>query len=129
MGGGGVIGEPGAGNTAEGSGESGFSVMGDGHRIVECVATGSEGEGLELAGVGHEVAGCEMRDNGGDGIGGRGTLWRLARNRAIDNDSNGILVSGNDMADDGGNVGAGNRGVDQRTAPVQCEIGGSPCAP
>jgi hypothetical protein len=129
MGGGGVIGEPGAGNTAESSGGSGFSVMGDGHRFVECVATGSGGEGLKLAGEGHQVTACEVRENGGDGIGGRGMEWRLARNRAIDNDSNGILVGGNDMADDGGNIGAGNRGLDQRTAPVQCEIGGSPCAP
>jgi hypothetical protein len=129
MGGGGVIGQAGAGNTAEDSGGNGFSVMGMGHRFVECVATGSGGDGVKLAGMHYEITGCEARENGGDGIGGRGMAWRLAGNRAIDNDKNGILVSGTDVADDGGNFGAGNRGLDQHTAPVQCEIGGSPCAP
>ena len=76
-----------------------------------------------------DVRGCVAQDNGGDGIGGMGGGWTLAGNRAANNDGNGILVSGREVVDGGGNSGTGNRGLHQQRPAAQCEISGAPCRP
>ncbi len=124
-----VIGIAGAGNVAESNGTEGFSVMGRGHRLVECVATRSGQEGMKINGVRYEIVDCRAQDNGGDGIAGRGMEWRVAGTKAIDNDNNGLAVSGRAIVDVGGNVGSGNRGRKQRRPVVQCRLGEATCTP
>ena len=124
-----VIGSAGAGNIAEESGGEGFSVMGRGHRLVECVATHSGQEGMKLNGVRYELVDCRAQDNGGDGIAGRGMEWRVAGTKAIDNDNNGLTVNGRAIVDAGGNAGSGNRGRKQRRAVIQCRLGEGTCTP
>jgi len=123
------IGMAGAGNVAEESGGEGFSVMGRGHRLVECVATRSGQEGMKLSGMRYEIVDCRAQDNGGDGIAGRGMEWRVAGSKAIDNDNNGLAVSGRAIVDVGGNVGSGNRGRKQRRPVIQCRLGEATCTP
>jgi hypothetical protein len=127
MGSDGAIGLAGAGNVAESNGGEGFSVMGRGHRLVECIATGSGKEGMKINGMRHELVDCRAQDNGGDGIAGRGMEWRVAGTKAIDNDNNGLAVSGRAIVDVGGNVGTGNRGRKQRRAVIQCRLGEATC--
>ena len=55
--------------------------------------------------------------------------WTLTGNRAVNNDGNGILVSGREVVDGGGNNGTGNRGLHQQRPAAQCEISGAPCRP
>jgi hypothetical protein len=129
MGGDAVVGVAGGGNVAEASGGEGFSVMGRGHRLVECVAIRSGQEGMKINGVRHELIDCRAQDNGGDGIAGRGMEWRVAGTKAIDNDNNGLAVSGRAIVDVGGNAGSGNRGRKQRRAVIQCRLGEAPCTP
>jgi hypothetical protein len=125
----GSLGAPGAGSVAEGSGDAGFSIMGMGHHLVDCTVSGAHKDGLHLNGMMFDVRGCVAQDNGGDGIGGMGGGWTLAGNRAVNNDGNGILVSGREVVDGGGNSGTGNRGLHQQRPAAQCEISGAPCQP
>jgi hypothetical protein len=128
LGQGGIIGETGAGSSSDGSGAAGFSLMGMGHRLVDCVARGAGKDGVHLQGMHYEVRGCMASGNRGDGIGGMGGMdWTFAGNRADDNDGNGILAVGGGLVDAGGNSGSGNRGLDQQRPVAQCEIGGVPC--
>jgi hypothetical protein len=129
MGWGNTIGMPGAGLVADANGQAGFELMGEEHQVVECVATGSGNHGLSGTGEHHMVMGCLAQGNGGDGLHGAGEGWRLADNQALDNDSNGIAIEGEEMIDEGGNVGSGNQGLGQSRPVVQCEIGRSPCQP
>jgi hypothetical protein len=129
MGNGLTIGVPGAGVVSEGSGDSGIAIMGMGNRLVDCVSSESDEHGIDLYGMNVWVEGCVTRNNHGDGIKGMGMAWFLTRNQAVDNDRNGILVSGPDVEDDGGNSGTGNRGLGQQRPVAQCQINGVPCRP
>jgi hypothetical protein len=129
MGNGLSIGAPGAGIVSEGSGDSGIAIMGMGNRLIDCASSGSEEHGVDLYGMHIWVEGCVATGNHGDGIKGMGMAWFLMRNQATDNDRNGILVSGPDVEDEGGNSGSGNRGLGQQRPVVQCEINGIPCQP
>jgi hypothetical protein len=129
MGGGFTLGVPGGGNVAEGNGHIGFSIMGMGHHLSDCVATDSGRHGMRASGGGYQVSGCLTQGNGGNGIQGTGMNWRLAGNQALDNGNNGIVVNGANMLDEGGNTGSGNQGLGQQKPVVQCSIGRSPCQP
>ena len=108
---------------------AGRRIMGMGHHLVDCAVSGAHKDGLHLNGMMFDVRGCVARDNGGDGIGGMGGGWTLTGNRAVNNDGNGILVSGREVVDGGGNNGTGNRGLHQQRPAAQCEISGAPCRP
>ena len=128
MGNGGQIGRPGAGNLAERSGLAGFNVMGSGHALADCTASFGRQAGVHLQAVGLDVHGCRATDNGGNGIEGLGNHWRLGGNQALRNAGDGITVRGVELIDDGGNLGADNRGAEGARGPVQCVISGAPCA-
>ncbi len=125
----GQLGETNAGAEAVGSKDSGFHIMGSGHRLLDCQAMGSGKAGVQLNAMNMDVEGCTAVENGTDGIWGMGGDLRLQGNRAEDNGRNGILVWGAGMEDGGGNQGTGNQGTGQQRQTVQCEIGGVPCAP
>lgn len=124
-----AIGAPAEGNTAQRNGRTGFNLTGAGHRLIDCVAARSGDHGVHLSGMHYTVSGCVAQDNGRDGIAGIGGAWRLTRNRAIGNAGNGLVVRGTQIADGGGNSGAGNRGEHHAHPATQCEIAGAPCAP
>lgn len=128
MGNGGQIGQPGAGNLAERSGNDGFIVMGEGHFVAECTAMFGRKSGVRLQAVDVDVRGCSATDNSGDGIEGLGNYWHLSDNQALRNAGNGITVRGEGLVDDGGNRGTENRGRERPRGAVQCRIGGKPCA-
>lgn len=121
------IGQPGAGNVAERSGNDGFNVMGAGHALAECVALSGHKAGVHLQATQLDVRGCRAADNGSDGIEGLGNYWHLAGNDAQRNGGNGITVRGEGLVDEGGNRGSDNRGQERARAAVQCTIGGKPC--
>jgi hypothetical protein len=125
----GVIGEVGAGNSAQASGGEGFSIMGMGHRLVECSASGSGKDGVHLNTMHVELRGCSAAGNGGSGIAGMAPGSSLTQNGATDNDGDGIDVGGAGLVDGGGNTGSGNRGQGRQRPAAQCEIGGAPCQP
>jgi hypothetical protein len=122
----GTLGRPGAGLVAEANGEFGFNLMGMGHHVVECVASGAGKDGIMVMGMQIEIRGCTLARNGGNGIGGMGGVM-LVSNRALNNDKNGIDVSGPDARDGGGNRGSGNRGLGTNVPPVDCRIRRLPC--
>jgi hypothetical protein len=124
-----VIGEPGVGNLAQGSGEEGFSVMGMGHRLVDCSASGSGKDGIHFNTMHCEVSGCSAVQNRGAGIAGMASGSNLTQNRATDNDGDGLHVGGPGVVDGGGNTGTGNRGQGQQRPVAQCEINNEPCRP
>ncbi len=117
------------GNVAEASGAAGVTAMGNGHRFIACQSQGSGGNGFTLHGAHYELADCFASENRHDGINGVAMDWRMAGNRAIDNDHHGLVIRGSGAVDGGGNVGAGNRGLRQRSPAIQCQIGGVPCLP
>lgn len=123
----GAIGEPGAGNVAQGSGAEGFNVMGMGHRLVECVASGSGKDGVHLNTMHVELSGCSASQNRGSGIAGMAMGSTFTQNQATDNDVDGMHVGGPGVVDGGGNTGSGNRGQGQHRPAAQCEIGSAPC--
>jgi hypothetical protein len=127
MGNAGQIGQPGAGNVAERSGNHGFNVMGVGHLVAECTAVFGRKSGMHLQAMQLDVRGCRATDNSGDGIEGLGTYWRLADNEALRNAGNGIAVRGEGLVDGGGNRGTDNRGQERPRGAVQCRIAGKPC--
>jgi hypothetical protein len=129
MGGGGVVGTPGAGNRALEAGHAAFSLAGVGHRLIDCYASGAAKEGVHVNGMHLVVSGCIAQNNGGDGIAGTGGDVLLSTNQAIDNGNNGIIVHGVEVVDGGGNRGTGNGGRQHPRLPAQCEIGGNSCAP
>jgi hypothetical protein len=125
----GVLGDPGAGLVAEGSGTAGFWVTATGLDILDCVASGGVKDGLHLMGVRFDIRGCTASGNGGSGITGYGMVWQLAGNRATANAVNGIAVEGMWVVDAGGNSGSGNRGDGLHVPVVQCAVGGQACQP
>jgi hypothetical protein len=129
MGNGLTIGVAGGGIVSEGSGDSGIAIMGMGNRLVDCAASGSSESGVYVYGMHVWVQGCDAHDNHGDGIRGMGMDWSMTQNQATNNDRNGMLVSGPDVVDDGGNSGSGNRGLGQQRPVAQCSINGVPCRP
>ena len=127
MGDAGQIGQPGAGNIAERSGNHGFNVMGAGHALAECAAMSGRKSGVHLQATQLDVRSCRAADNGSDGIEGLGNYWHMADNEAQRNGGNGITVRGEGLVDEGGNRGTDNRGQDRPRGVVQCSIGGKPC--
>jgi parallel beta helix pectate lyase-like protein len=122
----GTLGAPGAGPVAEGSGAFGFNMMGMGHQLVDCVSRAATKDGVMVMGMNLQIRGCVVSDNGGHGIGGMGGV-DLAGNRALNNNRNGIYVTGPASRDGGGNSGSGNRGTGTTGPPIDCEIHHLPC--
>jgi len=123
-----TLGAPGSGVVARGSGDIGFKLMGGGHRLVDCVAEAGAKSGVDFTASRVLIHGCRAIGNGKHGITGIGGRLRLARNRADENEGNGIQIHGHHIQDLGGNKGELNRGATSEVAPtVQCEIGGAPC--
>lgn len=121
------IGRPGAGNTAERSGQAGFNIMGGGHDVADCWAAFGGKTGVHLQALDLDVRGCLATDNGGNGIEGLGSQWRMSGNEALRNGGDGVAVRGIALLDEGGNRGADNRGATRSRGAVQCTISGSPC--
>ncbi len=128
MGNTGALGASGEGDSALGSGHAAFSVTGVGHHVIDCHASGAAQEGVHLNGMHFVLSGCVAQDNGGDGISGTGGDILLSGNQAIGNGNSGINVHGVHVVDGGGNRGTGNLGGLQQRSPLQCQIGGVPCA-
>lgn len=122
-----TLGTPGAGPVAEASGEGGFSVMGMGHKLLECAASGSGEDGLRLWGMHFDIRGCVATGNHKNGITGMGEDWWLTGNQANDNDNDGIVVGGIRVGDQGGNGGSGNRGLRAQGRATQCQISDRAC--
>lgn len=127
MGANGVIGRPGAGNSALGSGHAAFSLTGVGHHLSDCHAADGTAAGVHLNGMHFVVSNCVAQHNGSDGIAGSGGDIRLSGNQASGNGHNGLSVHGVHMVDGGGNRGTGNGDRHQQRPPTQCEIGNAPC--
>ena len=125
----GMVGLPGAGLLAESGKGDGINVMGMGHRIVDSVANANQEDGLHIYGMRLDLRGCTATRNGDDGIDGMGMDWTVAGNTADDNDGNGLVVWGWQIVDEGGNLGSGNRGLNEGNRVTQCEISGWPCRP
>lgn len=123
-----TLGTPGSGAIARGSGDVGFKLMGGGHRLVDCLVEAAAKNGIDFTASRLLIHGCRAIGNGRHGITGIGGRLRLARNRADENEGNGIQVHGHHLQDLGGNKGSLNRGAISEVAPtIQCEIGGTPC--
>ena len=125
----GTVGTADGGAVAEGSGDSGFDVMGMGHTLLGCTATGGAKDGVKLWGMHLTVRDCVVTGNGGTGMWGMGMDWHFAGNQVDDNGGDGLAVYGYWLLDEGGNRGSGNRGSGKRQPAEQCEIGGHPCLP
>ena len=128
MGNTGQIGLPGAGNRAERSGDIGFSIMGAGHTVAECMAVEGHKAGVHLQAAQLDVRGCRATDNAGNGIEGLGNHWQMEGNQALRNIGDGITVRGVGLVDAGGNRGVDNQGQQRARGAVQCAISGTPCA-
>jgi len=122
-----TLGTPSSGPVSLGSGDSGFHLMGSGHRLVGCVAEAAGANGVNFVASRVLIHGCHAVGNAKDGIGGTGGNIRFAANRADENEGSGIEAHGHDLVDLGGNRGALNRlgGLMQPTS--QCDIGGRSC--
>ncbi len=123
-----TLGAPSAGPVSLGSGDSGFTLMGSGHRLVSCVAEAAGKNGVSFVASSSFIRGCRAVGNAKDGIGGTGGNIRFAANRAEENEGSGIEAHGHHMQDLGGNAGSLNR-LGGLTPPAkQCEIGGRSCS-
>jgi hypothetical protein len=123
----GTLGVNRSGVTVESSGGTGISVMGIGHRVIDCVAIGGRADGVETTGAYHEVTGCLAVDNDGVGIKGSSHFSRVRNCRAEHNFQGGILFVDSGALDGGGNVGLENGETGTGAVAKQCEIGGAPC--
>ncbi len=122
-----TLGSPGNGVVSLGSGNAGITLLGGGHRLVDCVAEAAGKNGITFNTSGSVIYGCRAVGNGKDGISGTGGRLRLVSNRAEENVGSGIKVRGHQLQDQGGNRGDRNHLGSRARASMQCQIGGAPC--